>query len=387
MTNAPLIWDLDITHSFSDATCDLQGIDLATGNPDDHFNFDAGALTVQLDNSSGKWSRYNFDGTQSGFGPGFHISLWARYRDTGEQWWMFDGRISRWDDFTNTVVIEAFDATSDLAQPIGTYTPGINGQQPGARMEAIITAAGRTAQPRRFVTGEVALTAQETDAAPLEEMQAVAASDGEVLFVDADGTLITLARNWRIGRPDQVDVPVASDNVCTVPVVVWDALLSVNDEALAQTVIFENVAKLRAIAPAGQAAPAGSVFTETDHQWTTQTEGDTLAAIVYGMHSDPRVNVEEFDLYLYDDRQPDLFRSVEWRLLDVLRFLHDQRAVGGINRLDINTLITTIAHSITPDTWIMSVRTSKAMAPNAVLIWNPSNDAYYWNASGAVWGF
>lgn len=382
-----LEWDMDTVAGFVDATCETHGIEIDVGDPDEHGNFPAGRAVLQLDNTTGSWSQYTVNGTQAEHGPGYEVALWARYRDDGSEWWMFRGKISRWDEIGDTIVVEAFDAFSDLALPIGIYTPGVNGQSPAVRLETIVVAAGKTGLARRFATGTVALTAQETEAAPLEEMQTVASSDGEALFVDADGTIISLARNWRIGRTDQISFPVASDNVCTVPIIVWDAVLSTNDAGLAQTVIFQNVAKLRAIAPAGASVIDGLAFAETDHQWTTQTEGDTLAAVVQGQHSEARVNIDEFDLYLWDERQPELFHAVEWRLFDVLRFIHDQRAIGGTNRLDTNTLIKTISHSITPDNWVMSVQTSRAMAPNAVLVWNPPDDPYAWNSSGAVWGF
>jgi hypothetical protein len=154
---------------------------------------------------------------------------------------------------------------------------------------------------------------------------------------------------------------------------------------LAQTVIFENVAKLRAVAPAGGAI-TGTVFTETGHQWTTQIEGDTVASIVQGAHSDPRVNVEEFTIHLF--AAGTLYTAARWRLLDLLRFVHDNHATAGeLIRLDVNTLVSTIAHDVTPDDWVMTVRTSKAVSSNALLVWNPAADAYVWDTANAVWGY
>jgi hypothetical protein len=382
-----LEWDQDLVPGFIDATCHVQGVETETGNPDDHGQFSAGAAVIQLDNSSGDWSQYNFDGSLSGRGPGYELAIWARYRDTGDSWWMFRGTISRWDDLGDIVEVEAFDAFSDLAQPIGTYTPGANGQNPADRLLAILAAAGSTGIPHDFATGDVTLTAQETDAAPLEEMEAVTGSDGGALFVDVDGTLRSTRRTWRAGRADQTGVPVVAANVCTADNVVWDAVLSTNDSGIADTVILENIAKLRAQSPAG---PIGRfVFTETDQQWTTQVEGDTLAAFQYSAQQGARVNVDGFDLYLFDPDQPDLYRAVEWRLFDLLRFLHNYHAAdGGLARLDVNTIISTIAHTIVPDgNWVMSVATTKAVGSNQILVWNPPGDPYVWNTPGAVWGY
>lgn len=381
-------WDMDQVPGFTDATCSTQGIETDVGNPDDHGQFAAGSAVLQLDNSDGSWAQYNTDGTQAGFGPGYELAVWAQYRDTPDAWWIFRGQISRWDDLGDTVEVEAFDAFSDLAQPIGTYTPGVNGDTPAARLQAILTAAGSTAIPHTFVAGDVTLTAQQTDAAPLEEMQTVVASDGGSLFVDADGTLKSTRRTWRAGRTDQVRFPVVAANVCSADVVVWDAVLSTNDTAVADTVIRENVAKLRAVAPA--ATPIGRfVDTDTGQQWTTQVEGDTLAAFLVSAMSGVRMNVETFDLYLYDPDQPTLFHAVEWRLFDLLRFLHDYRTSGGLAaRLDVNTVVAAIAHSIVPDgNWVMTVSTSKAIGTNLMLFWNPAGDPYVWDTAGSVWGY
>jgi hypothetical protein len=384
---APVIeWDMDDVEGFTDATCSVQGVETEVGNPDAHGLFESGSAVLQLDNTFGQWSQYNADGTLVAHGPGNELAIWARYRD-GSEWWIFRGTITRWDDLGDFVEVEAFDAFADLAQPIGTYTPGAAGDTPQARLAAVLAVAGSTDIPHTFAAGDVTLTRQETDAAPLEEMQTVTSSDGGALFVDADGTLRSTRRTWRAGRSDQSVVPVVAANVCTADVVVWDAVLSANDSGAADTVILETVAGLRAQAVAGQ--PIGRfVFTETDQQWTTQVEGDTLAAFLFSAQQGVRVNVESFDLYLYDPDQPDLYRAVEWRLFDVLRFLHNYRAVGGTQRLDMNTLVSTIAHSIVPfGNWVMSVSTTKAVGSNAILVWNPPGDPYVWNTPDAVWGY
>jgi len=385
-TTPVLEWDQDTVAGFTDATCWAQGVETDIGPPDDSGIFPAGVASVQLDNSDGVWSQYNSDGSPANWGPGNELCIWALSLD-GVESWLFRGSITRWDDLGAVVEIEAVDAFSDLAQGIGTYLAGVNGDTPAQRLAAIQTVAGKTGIPTRFSVGDVALTAQATDNAPLEEMQTVVGSDGGALFVDFDGTLTSTRRNWRNGRTDQTAVPVVSGSVCTADVIVWDAVLSTNDSALADTVILENVAKMRAQSPAGTIGK--HVVTETGQQWTTQVEGDTLAAFQWAAQQGARVNVESFDLYLFDPNQPNLYRAVDWRLFDVLRYLHDYRAAGGaLARLDVNTVITAVAHSIVPDNhWIMTVSTSKALGSNAPLYWNPVGDPYVWDTTGTVWGY
>ena len=384
----PLLeWDQDLTPRFVDATCDCQSIETDVGPPDDAFLFPSGSAVIQLDNSAGAWSRYNSDGSPAASGPGYELAIWVHYRDTPTDVWLYRGTITRWDDLGDWVEVEAVDAFADLAQGIGTFTPGAAGQSPQVRLAAILAAAGRSALVTRFGVGDVTLTAQATDQAPLEEMQTVTASDGGALFVDADGTLVSTRRTWRAGRTDQTAVPVVADNVCTADNVIWDAVLSTNDQHAADTVILQNVALLRAQSPTG--APGRYIQTEVDQQWTTQVEGDTLAAFLYSAAGPVRMNVDTFDVHVLDPDQPNLFHAVEWRLFDRLRFLHDYVAAGGAKaRLDVNTLIGAIAHSIVPDShWTMTVQTSKALDANAQLYWNPVGDPYVWDTAGYVWGY
>lgn len=379
----PLVWDPDIgSPARVDATCDWTGLELEYGPPDDHTLFPAGHLIVHLDNRTGQWSQYNVDGSPALSGPGQVIDVWA-HNPTGD-WWLFSGVIARWDERADdTVEIEAFDAFATLAQPVGTFTAGVAGDRLGPRLTAILQTTGRQAVPHRFPTaGTVALTAQASDAAPLEEMQAVAGSDGGVMFGDADGTVVAYDRTWRAGRSDQTVFPVISDNVCTAPVVVWDPILSTNDTNLADTIVLENVAKLRAQSPA---TLTGTVITETDQQWTTQNEGDTLAGALLAAQRQPRVALDTFDLYLLDPHQPQLWRAVDWRLFDSLRFLHDTKAVGGTARLDVTALVTSIAHAVTPDGWVMTVATSRAQSYIAPIVWDTPQ--YRWDDPAATWNY
>jgi hypothetical protein len=383
----PLVWDVaDVFPAWVDATCDFFGLELETGAPDEHGNFPAAHIVVQLDNRTGRWSQYNADGSPSRFGPGQTLAVWAH--NASGDWWLCYTRIARWDERADdSIEVEAFDSFSDLAQPVGTFTPGAAADLPGARLAAILTAAQATATPTRFATGVVHLTAQSTDQAPLEEAQTVTGSDGALLYGDADGTLVSTDRFWRAGRTDQIVEPVISFNVCAAPIHIWDPVLSTNDVGLAYAIVLENVAGLRAAA--GVPSPPGRyVLAEQDQQWTSQTEGDTLAAFLLGMQQRTRVALDEFDLYLLDPQQPGIWAAVDWRLFDRVRFLHDAKTPQGTTRLDLEMLVDSIAHSITPGgTWVMTVSTTRALAYFAPVLWD--NAAYVWDDTNplAVWGY
>lgn len=398
-------WDRDPSDTgWLDATCQFYGLTIDHGTPDDSMLVPASQLLLQLDNSDGRWSGMDADGTQSQFGPGTEIQVWGHgasgagggtfgagtfgsgsFGDSssGGDWWLFAGRVARWDQRADdSVEVEAFDSFSDLAQPFGSYTPGAAGQTPDARLTAILnTISSSTVIPHRFDTGSVALTAQLTDQAPLEEMQTVATSDGGLLMCDSDGTLLYLDRLWRDGRDDQAAIPSVSGNVPTADVVVWDPLISTTDQRLADYVALENVAHLRAVA----GVLPGYQYAQTDQQWTTQLEGNALADLYLDERSGRVIRVEEFALYLFDPHQPNLWRAVDWRRLDRLRFVQDRKVSGGGTlRVDIDVLLASIVHEITPDGgWTMTVGTSRGIAFNTPVLYD-TGELY---DTGKVYGY
>src|SRR5262245_58371299 len=177
----PAIWDAPYA-AWVDATCSFTGLEIATGDPDDRALFPAGRAVIQLDNRDGTWSQFNADGSPVAFGPGTRVAIWAH--TAAADYWLFAGSVASWDQRADdTIEVEAFDVFSDLAQSIATFTPGVAGEHPGPRLTAIVAAANMAGIPTRFATGVVALTRQPTDNEPLEEMQAVAGSDGGLIYV------------------------------------------------------------------------------------------------------------------------------------------------------------------------------------------------------------
>ena len=203
----------------------------------------------------------------------------------------------------------------------------------------------------------------------------------ECCYGDADGTVVFADRLWRLGRGDQTAMPIVSTNVCTGAVVLWEPVLSTRDTALASTVTLENVAGLRSTAT--HAGPA-YVYAAQDQQWTTQTEGDQLAAALVAQSWQPRVSIDTADLYLLDARYPTLWRAVDWRRGDRVRLLHDSRVPGGTARIDIEALLVSLAHAFTPDGWVMTFGTTRALAYYTRTAWDSGN---MWDDGISVWGY
>jgi hypothetical protein len=381
---AQYVWDAAGTRpAWTDATCEWSGFELEHGAPDEQGAIPAARFVCQLDNRTGQWSQWNADGTPGDFGPGQTVNVWAH--NASGDWWLFSGTIARWDERgDDTVELEAFDVFSDLAQPIGQFTAGTAGDRPGPRTAAVLAAAGRSTIPTRTATGTVALTVQPSDRAPLEEIQTVVSSDGGLVYVDADGTLVTTDRGWRAGRTDQTAVPVFSDNVCTAPVVVWDPVLSTNDFGLADAVVLTNVAELHAQAPLSLYG-AQYVQSFTDQQWTTQAEGDTLAAFLLAQQGQARLAVDEASVYLLDPRQTNLWAVVDWRRGDRLRFVHDVKTASGPARIDVTVVLAALTHTVTPDGWVMSFATSRAVTYTTPAVWD--NVQYPWDDPTPTWTY
>jgi len=382
--DAATVWDApSALPVWADATCDFTGCTIEADAPDDHGNFPAVRAVVQLDNRSGRWAQYNADGSPRDFGAGRQLWIWAR--SATDAWWLFAGRITRYDERADdTIEIEAFDYFADLAQPIGTMTPGVANDLPGVRSAAIVTIAQATALRTRFAAGTVKLTAQPTDAAPLEEIQLVTSSDGGVVFGDADGTIVSTDRLWRVGRSDQTVLPVISTNVCTAPLVVWDPVISTTDEQLAGTAILLNVAGLRSTAT-NPNTPGRQIYSETGQQWTTQVEGDVLAAWIVAQQWQPRISLDEADIYLTDPAHPSYVAAVGWRRLDRIRLLHDARTPTGTARVDVEVVLTAITDTITPDTWVRSIATSRAVTYTPGNGWDET--LWTWDTPAAVWNY
>lgn len=380
------VWDAaSALPSWVDATCDFTGAEIEYEAPDEHGNFPAGHVALTLDNRSGRWARYNVDGTPTDYGAGQQLWIWAKAATGPAAWWLFAGRISRWDEGADdTIEVEAFDYLSDLAQPVGTTTPGVAGELPAARLTAIAALASVILLRSRFAAGLVHLTRQASTRAPLDEMQTVAASDGGVLYGDADGTVVYADRTWRNGRTDQTVLPVVSTNVCTAPLVLWDPKLSTTDTALASTVTLENVAGLKATATkAGASTPY--VYADTGEQWTTQAEGDELAAWLVAQLWQPRLGIESADVYvLADPARPALLAAVDWRRGDRIRLVHDSKTPTGVARVDVQALLVALSHAFTPDGWVMTIGTGRALAYVVGATWD---SGAVWDDASIAWGY
>lgn len=370
------VWDDPaLTTAMLDATCAVHGVEIDYPAPDDLGRFPSASATITLANPTGAWSQYDTSGRLVYFAPGRNVQLWARI--AGADWWLFSGEVARWDERTDgTVEVEAVDAFTNLNQGVGEWDPGSFGQKPGARLAAICTQVAYPG-PTRFATGDVTLHSWRTTATPLEEMQAVALSDGGILGVDADATLVYLDRSWPVGRADQTTVPVLTDNICSGPVVVWDLTLATDDE-LANVVTLTNVEKVTATAqdPASMTLYRRRTLEHDTDQWVTQAEGNTLAAALLARQRSASLRVDGFTLHLHDPTRNLWQTGIDLRRGDLVRLIRSQTAVDGPELVDVNLIVWGIHHAITPSAWTVEAATTRAVSSNA---W------WRWDQAGITW--
>ena len=357
-----LVWDAPFVGSgFSDVWCDLTALDITAGGPDQYEGYPTGYCQLKLrDPGDGRYMTRTVDGRLVYFALGRRLAVYWLDPD-GEPWWLFSGSIATWrQHLDGNVEIEAYACTGDLAQSIGrTWTAGTAGQFPGPRATAILTALGSTVTTR-FELGDITLSVPDpADVPPVNVLRRVAASDGGLLYADADDTLVLRDRRWRDGRTDQVTVPTFTDNVCEAGagvVVVWDPVAADTDLVLAGTVRIENDADPPLVAVAVGDTTMPNVFTHQEADlWESQVDGDAVAAHQAHERSNARMALGAADVHLHDRRFDYWTQAVDLRLGDRVRWLHEDRYTDRAELYDLSLVVNRVEHHVTPESWTVNL--------------------------------
>ena len=393
-----LVWDAPLTGiGFSDVWCDLEELTVTAGQPDVFDGFQTGHCRLVLrDPGDGRYTLRTPDGRLVYYAPGRRLAVYW-LDEVGEPWWVFHGAIATWRQpgLDGRVEIDAYACPAWLAQTTGTtWTAGVDGQLPRPRLTAIAAAAGFVG-PTAFDLGDVTLSVPEAaDVFPLDVMRRSAASDAGILFADADDTLIYRDRRWRDGRTDQGDIPTFTDNVCALPpgaVVVWAPVAADVDLRLAGTVRLENAADppLLATADGADYVDPRIVFSHAEADlWRTQPEGDAVAAHEAAVRSDARMALATFDVHLHDRRFDYWVQCVDRRLGDRIRWQHADNYTSDPPQTvlyDLDMVLTTLNHQVTPDAWTVTMGTAPAVGYTAVELWDVTG--LTWDSADplAVW--
>ena len=366
-----------------DLWCKFHGLTISTGAPDPEGRFDAAHVEMTLDNRDGSLSQYDAAGRLVDWAPGSKLDIWATI--DGDPCWLFSGEVTAWRERQDdTVEVEAFDAFSRLNEDVPEWDPGDYGDTPAQRLTKICAEHNYTG-PTRFDTGNVTLHSFFTNASPLEEMQNVAVSDGGVLAVDADGTLTYRDRTWIVGREDQPDIPTFSDNFCDAPLMVWDAEMTTDDEVIVNIANLTSVADVSVTArnEASVERYGPQTLPRTADQWIDEGDGQDLADFLVTRRADHYVRLDQFALHLHDPRQ-DLWRTgIDRRLGDIVTWLHEQPTTTGIHLVILNLAVQQITHDITPDTWTVTLATTRTVGNVIALRYDMTS--YVYDEEGATY--
>lgn len=393
--NPNKVWDDPAAAAgFTDVWCDTAGVEIIHGEPDEHDLLAPSRCTLTLVDRTGRYRRRTPDGRLTFYAPGRRVCAGAVI--DGVWWWLFAGTVATWHELGDGMVeIVAYATTAKLAQPPGrNFSPGVDGQKLEARAAAIVAAAAIPVTVRADAgTNTLALPDAEDQAAPLELLQQAAWSDGGVVVSDADDTLIVRNRVWRNGRDDQPPRWTLTDNRCTAPdaVIVWEAQTAHDDDWLAGRVILSNLAGLAAsyTQPAGTGEPIDPtlVYTHPDVDlWKLQAEGDTLAAWIGGLRRVSRLAIALARVYLHDARFDYWQQTIDLRIGDRLNWQHDDVWPDGTAVLvDVDVITHTIRHLLTPETWIVELETTPAIAYTTTPAWDVT--ALRWDSAdlNATW--
>lgn len=384
------VWDDPaIAAGYTDVWCDVAGIDIIHGEPDDADLYPPSSCTLTLYDPAKRYRRRGPDGRLVYYAAGRRVAVLAVV--AGERWWLFSGRVATWHEEGDFVEIVAYSRTAALAQDPGyKWTAGAAGDKLPARTAAILTAAGSTAVTRVDPGLATFVVPAADKVAPLEALQRMSWSDGGVVYTDPDDTLVIRDRGWRDGRLDQPVPPVAfTDNVCTGgAVVLSDIELDDDDAWLAARVVLSTDAGLVATAsnPA-EAIDASLVYTHPDTDlWRTQAEGDALAAQIANVHGRQRPALSLGRLYLHDVRTDNWAVAVNVRVGDLMTWQHEDRPDAATLVLyEVPAIIDTVRHLLTAETWILELGTTPATGARTVEEWDVT--AYLWDTAAAdnVW--
>lgn len=344
-----------------DLWCQFHGLTITAGMTGPDGPVESTHVQLSLDNRDGALSQYDAAGRLVDWGPGSALDVWAVL--DGADWWLFSGEVSAWRELADgTVEVEAFDAFSQLNQQGPQWNPGNYDDTVGQRLDKILATVAY-AGPTRWDTGTVHLHSYLTNASPLEEMHAVTASDGGLLLIDADGTLVYRNRTWPAGRIDQVSIPALSDNYCAVPFVVWDAELTTDDDVIVNRATLTNVAR-ETVTSTNQASIdryGPQTLERTNDQWIGVAAGQALADYVVTRRGDGYLRLDGFVLHLNDRRQDLWALGIDRRIGDQLTWYHEQPTTTGVNLVVLTLVVAAITHEITPESWVVSLRTSRAV--------------------------
>jgi len=355
-----------------DIAGDVRGVVVERLNEDANEYLSSAHLSLQLDNSSGKYSQFDDQGNQATFAVGGFIAVWL------DQEWKFYGRITRWEENygsgphpearmkMSNVEVEAYDSFFLLNQGIDglTYPIGNEGDTTGQRLVYLASLAGF----RRGLKLDRSITihrSQQSTNPVLETMQKTAQSDGGMLFIDNDGQLMFLNQSSTIGgRSDQPDpIPTLSDACEEGSWDFWEGDPVTDDTLIRNDVILTNLdgIQVRASDQLSIDRRARRLYDPDGQTWTNQTDAQKVAYTILALRSNAYFHVDP--IVFYGD-------APLLRIGDVIRY---KRELSNGTKVDADLLVIGESWDYAPGKQVVTITTAPVTNVNAESRWDSAN--------------
>jgi hypothetical protein len=276
----------------------------------------------------------------------------------------------------------------------GTETTPIIGtgtDLPGVRIRTILDAVGWPDNLRNIDEGITYLAPQDATKTPIEMLQEAAQADSGLIYVDADGTLIFDDRNSIITEPRCINVQsvydttvVAGKKFVDTSIVYDDSLIynivridrkvttAAGGEALTgTTVVVSNAESVSLYGPRTLSIEVPIVSEVGSDTSYGQSQATNLALFLASQYANPELRPEEIKFNPQGDPAvlfPDLLsRKIRDRV--TVKF----NVTGGGSAIERDCFVESVAHTITPGTWNVTLGLSSATFYSGFFILDNTN--------------
>lgn len=374
------VWDVDSWESgttWTDITPWVDGVKTNRGFSQELTAYTAGRLTVQLDNTDGRFSPDNTSspyrvGDSTAIGVLRPIRVRASY--AGVEWIIFTGRVEEWPETFQgvegaTVTVTAVDGFAALgAFNSFEQTPAGAGESFGDRIARILTNAGFDGD-RRIDTGGHTMQATTLAAETITELKLTADSEGGAVWIGGDGIFYADGQNALIekARSNTVQTLFSNSDDDTAVGYDMDSITPLYDGS--QVVNIAKFARAGGTVQTYTSEVSRSLYGDRQAQRSDLIcESDAQAAYLaerrVAIYQSPERRIEA--LTFAPELQPSAARQdVAWRAVAegrlALRSLAQvQHTTAAGYTIDKLVYVRGISHSITATDWRITVQFTSA---------------------------
>lgn len=334
--------------------------------------FEFGSADVVLYDQNGDWNPMNTAGAYyPNLVPLRQIIIYATY--LGVDYYLFSGYITNYDtgfrqgnEDVSTVTLRCVDAFKLLAgSAISTVSGAPAGQLSGARVNAILDAVEWPISLRNIDTGQSTLQADPgTSRNVLEALQTVENSEFGGIFVDGESIINFVGRDELITRPATsiyTFSDTGSDISYTNAVVAFDDTNLINDVTVTRSGgtaqnVFDQPSIDKYFLHSGI---RDGILVQTDAEALNQAKG------ILATRKDPEVRIDNIQLNLYDDTNPN--KPLAGVDIDLLDGITVTKTMPGATSVTQPSLVNAIHHDITKSSWNTTLFTSEPLLAGFVL--------------------